>query len=106
MSARDHTEDTGYKGKFGHIGFDGSCPQERMLRYAYSFNSGNAENLSYQSAGGGLEVILSLFVDDGLKDRGHRKNMQNPLLTYMGCFSGSHKSKYGGIQTINYAGPF
>ena len=49
-------------------------------------------------------MILSLFIDDGVKDRGHRVNMQNPLLVYMGCYSGFHKV-YGGMTAINYAGP-
>jgi uncharacterized protein YkwD len=96
MSAKDHTEDMGSKGKEGHSGSDHSSPHVRMQRYIYKLYS-SAENLNYIGFKNGLECILSLFIDDDVKDRGNRKNMQNPSLVYFGSFSGPMKGKYKGI---------
>ena len=104
MATKDHVDDTGPQGICEHEGTDGSAPDDRMKRYVHKFNTLNAENLAFEKNSQGLAVILSLFIDDGVKDRGHRVNMQNPSFVYMGSYTGPHKV-YQGMTAINYAGP-
>jgi hypothetical protein len=60
------------------------------------------ENLSYGDETG-KDVILSLIIDDGEGDRGHRNNIFDPKYKQMGTFSGKHK-KYETMSCIDYAG--
>jgi uncharacterized protein YkwD len=87
----------------GHDGSDGSTPGERMHRYIKDLTTCASENLSYGESRG-LAIILSLFVDDGVESRGHRENMINPDLVYIGCFTGAHKN-FETMTALNYAGP-
>ena len=58
---------------------------------------GCGENIDYGSESA-LEVVMSLFVDDGVKSRGHRNNLLNKEYKYCGYYSGKH-SEYG-CQTV------
>lgn len=89
-SARDHCIDQAASGKSGHRGSDGSTPQNRMRRYGTFTQSG--ENLAYGwYAGNSPEAILiQLVVDDGVKDRAHRKSFFRPVFTHIGIAHGSH----------------
>ncbi len=89
-SARDHCADQGASAKSGHRGGDGSAPQDRMRRYGAFTRSG--ENLAYGwYAGDSPEAILvQLVVDDGVKDRAHRKSLFRPEFTHVGIAHGSH----------------
>ena len=49
--------------------------------------------------------MIQLIVDDGVRDRGHRKNIFIPEYRLMGCFSGYHK-QFKTMTAINYAGDF
>ena len=48
-----------------------------------------SENINY-SNGDGKDQIMSLFVDDGVQSRGHRKNLFDPDIGVTGNFSGPH----------------
>ncbi len=89
-SSRDHCVDQAASGKSGHRGGDGSAPQDRMRRYGTFTQSG--ENLAYGwYAGDSPEAILiQLVVDDGVKDRAHRKSLFRPAFTHVGIAHGSH----------------
>ena len=88
QAARDHVIDQGNTGKLGHIGSDKSKPHERMSRYG-KWHKKSAENISY-GPDTGEQVIMSLIVDDGVYDRGHRKNIMNPLYQVTGVACGRH----------------
>ena len=49
------------------------------------------------------DVMLALLVDDGVADRGHRKNMYSEAFTKMGAATSSHP-RYGQSTVIDYNG--
>ena len=101
--ATDHVEDQGPSGDTGHDGSDGSTPGERMDRHG-SWNMIFAENLAYgpQTA---RDVVMGLIIDDGVPDRGHRRNIFDPRLHVIGVACGPHVV-YRFMCVIDYAGEF
>lgn len=100
-AARDHANDTGPKGLTGHDGSDGSTVSDRVERYC-KWTVTLCENIDYGIKPGQL-VVLSLLVDDGVKTRGHRKNLLNEKLKYIGIGCGYHE-KYGMMSVCDYTG--
>ena len=49
----------------------------------------SAENISYGKSTG-LDVVMQLFIDDGIANRGHRTNLFNAEVAVTGNFSGPH----------------
>jgi len=70
-------------GKIGHAGFNSLYPEGR-LKLTCGKLAGGGENLV-----AGLETVrsslLSLLIDFGISDRGHRHNILNPEWKYVGC---------------------
>ena len=87
-ACQDHVKDNGPRGLVGHDGSDGSTFWQRMERYG---NIGGrwAENCSYGKSTG-LDVVMQLFIDDGVPSRGHRTNLFNAEVAVTGNFSGPH----------------
>jgi uncharacterized protein YkwD len=102
-AARDHVEDIGPAGLVGHVGTDGSQPEDRIKRYGESQRV-EGENVSFGPKSG-RENIIQLIVDDGVPDRGHRKAMFEPGLTVAGIACGAHKV-YERMCVIDFAGGF
>ena len=99
-AAQDHADDTGPKGITGHDGTDGSSMSDRIERYC-EWEGGLAENIDYGKKPA-LRVIMALLIDDGVKSRGHRKNLFNDEVRYAGFGIGPHKV-YGMMVVIDYA---
>jgi len=101
-AAADHcAEQIG--GQLGHDGSDRSRAGERISRYG-SWSSTWGENISYsQKTARG--VVLALIIDDGVRSRGHRKNIFNPKFNYAGAAFGPH-ARYRTVCTIDFAGGF
>ncbi len=101
-AAQDHVNDIGPKGITDHIGSDGSEPSDRIERYL-NWDITIAENLDF---GGktGEDVIVSLIVDDGVPNRGHRMNIFKDDLKYIGIGIGRHNSEYEICTTLAYVG--
>lgn len=89
LSARDHVNDSGSKGLTGHYGSDGSSPVTRIQRYKKDAKLAG-ENIDYGWVDP-REVVISLFVDDGIYNRGHRKNLFQKDFIYIGVACGFHR---------------
>ena len=101
-AAADHCVEQ-VAGQLGHDGNDHSSPGQRISRYgSWSFSWG--ENISYsQKTARG--VVLALIIDDGVRSRGHRKNIFSPKFNYAGAASGPH-ARYRTVCTIDFAGGY
>ena len=101
-SARDHAKDQARTGAIGHTGSDGSTTIVRVNRYA-TWQISIAENIDYQPMVRGRDVIESLLVDDGVPDRGHRRNIYQSSARLVGIACGPHP-KYEAMCVIVQTG--
>jgi len=88
LGAKDHARDQSRTGQVGHYGSDRSDPFKRLNRYG-SWLGTAGENIEYGSANGQQSVIF-LLIDDGVRDRGHRKNILNARFLVAGVATASH----------------
>jgi len=101
-AAADHCAEQ-IEGQLGHDGSDRSSPGDRINRYG-SWSATWGENISYaQKTARG--VVLSLIIDDGVRSRGHRKNIFNPKFNIAGAAFGPH-ARYRTVCTIDFAGGY
>jgi uncharacterized protein YkwD len=60
----------------GHTGSDGSTTKQRIQKYNKYTTGGIGENVAqefnYKGRDHALETIISLIIDDGVSNRGHR----------------------------------
>jgi uncharacterized protein YkwD len=62
---------------------------------------GWAENVVY-GRNTAREIVLALIVDNGVRGRGHRKNIFNPTYNVAGAVYGSHAG-FGSVCSIDFA---
>ncbi|MEL6814043.1 MAG: CAP domain-containing protein [Cyanobacteria bacterium J06598_3] len=93
QAAQSHARDQS-DGTIGHTGSDGSGPSQRLERFGVE-NFGSGENIAYgpQTA---QSVLMSLIIDDGVSDRGHRTNIFSPNWNQIGVGCGAHAT----IRTV------
>ena len=101
-AAADHCADQ-IGGQLGHQGSDRSHAGERINRYG-SWSTTWGENISY-SRKTAREVVVALIIDDGVRSRGHRKNIFNPKFSCAGAAFGPH-ARYRTVCTIDFAGGY
>jgi uncharacterized protein YkwD len=101
-AARDHVADQSRTGALGHAGSDGSTVASRVARYGRWTTSIN-ENIDYSQAVRGRDVVENLIIDDGVRDRGHRKNVYDNTSRYIGVACGPHP-RYQTVCVIVQAG--
>ncbi len=103
QAAEDHVRDQGPKGATGHEGSDGSKPWDRVGRYG-TWDVVVGENLSY-GPDRARRVVMGLIIDDGVPDRGHRKNIFSDEFRFIGVACGPHRN-FRTMCTIDYAADF
>jgi uncharacterized protein YkwD len=101
--ALSHVLDMGPVGGRGHKGRNGSQPWDRMARFG-KWVGGAGENIDYgqHDARG---IVVRLIVDDGVRGRGHRKNIFSKDFRVAGAATGYHAT-YGSMCVIDFAGGF
>ncbi|HKJ79561.1 MAG TPA: CAP domain-containing protein [Prolixibacteraceae bacterium] len=103
QAAADHVKDQSRSGKTGHVGRDRSKVRDRIERYG-EWETRIAENIAY----GGItpqQVVIYLLIDDGIHDRGHRKNFLHPDFKTVGVATGGHPH-YVTMCVMDFAGLF
>ena len=103
LAARDHVRDQAQRGLMNHRGTDGSQAWDRVSRYG-EWKSKISENMTFGPATP-HDVVAALLVDDGISDRGHRKNLLDPDVKVVGIACGAHKS-YRVMCDMVHAGGF
>lgn len=103
MAAKDHANDLALKGVTGHKGSDGSSPNDRLGRYG-SWESPVSENIVYD-VNTARQIVIGLIIDDGTRNRGHRRNIFDPNHRVAGV-SITDSADNGAKCVLNYAGGF
>lgn len=103
MGANVLVKDQGPTGNTGHRGSDASLCEQRVNRYG-TWNDAIGENLSYGTETA-RERVITLLIDDGVANRGHRECLLSPTFNVIGVSCGDH-SKLGTMCVITLAGKF
>ena len=101
-AAQAHADDTEENNLIGHDGSDGTKFSVRIKKYAEKART-LGENITYKNPINGTDFVLDLLIDDGVKSRGHRKNMFNKAFKYVGIGIARHP-RYTKCCVIDYAG--
>ncbi|MDQ2937721.1 MAG: CAP domain-containing protein, partial [Acidobacteriota bacterium] len=101
LGAKDHLNDLVRSGRSGHKGSDGSLPGDRISRYG-TWRDSVGENIIYHS-NRAREDVISLIIDDGVANRGHRRNIFKPKFHVIGIAL-SPAVKSGTLGVITFAG--
>jgi uncharacterized protein YkwD len=99
LAAADHCHEQA-GGAMGHCGDHRSDPGNRIGRYGV-VSRGWAENIAY-GRHTAREIVVALIVDDGIRGRGHRKNIFNPTYNLAGAAYGLH-ARFGSVCSIDFA---
>jgi uncharacterized protein YkwD len=99
LAAADHCREQA-GGAIGHHGRDGSNPGSRISRYGV-VAQGWAENIAYGQRSP-RAIVMALIIDDGVRGRGHRRNIFNPDYNAAGAAFGPH-ARYGTVCSIDFA---
>jgi uncharacterized protein YkwD len=90
-------------GGIGHISRKGFNPQRRIEKYG-EWNICSSEDITYGSSEA-RQIVISLLIDDGVPNRGHRENILNPCSRFVGVAKGGHPT-YESVCVIDYAGEY
>jgi uncharacterized protein YkwD len=102
-AAADLADEQGNSGATGHNGRESGSMIQRIERHG-QWQVEIGENISYGYEDPRL-VVMQLIVDDGVRGRGHRKNIFNPVFRVAGVACGPHAG-YGSMCVIDFAGGF
>jgi uncharacterized protein YkwD len=103
LGAKDHLRDLRTSGAFQHKGSDGSQAWDRVNRYG-TWQKIIGENISLGHTKA-RHIVMTFIIDDGIPNRGHRKNIFNPDFRLVGVACGDHPA-YGTICVITFAGGY
>lgn len=100
--ARELVKDQAGTDTTGHRAKDGSFCEQRAQRFG-TWKEPIGENLTYGSDSA-RERVLTLLIDDGFANRGHRKRLLDAAFRVAGVACGEHK--LGAMCVITLAGGF
>ncbi|HVF51937.1 MAG TPA: CAP domain-containing protein [Pyrinomonadaceae bacterium] len=103
LGALEHVKSQGPTGETGHKGRDGSLCEQRVARYG-SWETAIGENLSY-GKDTARERLITLLIDDGVPNRGHRERIFSREYKVAGVSCGDH-SQMGTMCVLTFAGGF
>jgi uncharacterized protein YkwD len=103
MAARTHLEDLVKTGRTGHKGSDGSNAEDRFSRFG-TWSGVVGEDIVYHSRSP-RENVISLIIDDGVKNRGHRQNIFKSSFQAIGVALGT-QPKSPNMCVITFAGGY
>jgi uncharacterized protein YkwD len=98
-AARDHARDLSRTGRVSHQGSDGSRPDQRIDRHG-RWDGTVGENLTFANVPAD-EVVILLLIDDGVRDRGHRRALLKPAFRAVGVACAPHR--YGKVCVMDFA---
>lgn len=101
--AKEHLRDLRTSGAFQHEGSDGSQVWDRVNRYG-AWEKIIGENISLGHARARY-IVMTFIVDDGIPNRGHRKNIFNSDFRLVGVACGDYPA-YRTICVITFAGGY
>ncbi len=93
-------KDQGAKGLTGHKGTDGSYCEQRLEQFG-TWQGTVGENLSY-GRDDARQRIITLLIDDGVANRGHRTRLLSPDYKVVGVSCGDH-AQLGTMCVITFA---
>lgn len=103
LAAKDHAGRQGPTGEIGHAGPGGTTMVGRVQAYG-RFGGILGEEINYGGADA-RTIVVSLIIDDGVPDRGHRKNIFNPRYKVAGAAIGPH-AVYQYMCVVDFAETF
>jgi hypothetical protein len=103
LAAKDHANDLATKGMSGHTGSDGSLPNARVDRYG-DWEGSIGETVFYE-INPARQIVISLIIDDGTPNRGHRRNIFDPNYKVAGV-SVVESQTNGARCVVDYVGGF
>lgn len=102
LAAQFLADNQAISGKKGHIATDDSDIQTRMNRYGTPI--GLVDEICLYGSKNTRDIVVHLLVDDGIKDRKHRKAILNSNFRKVGIgFSSEYKAPDGATVIINLA---
>jgi uncharacterized protein YkwD len=104
LAAMDLVNDESRTGNVGHSGSNGSTPDSRVSAHG-TWGVSSSENVDYGQFRSGRDVVVDLIVDDGVSDRGHRRNIFDPSARVVGVACGRHP-RYGSMCVIDQVGSY
>ncbi len=102
-AAAELVAEEGQSGAVGHFGKPGSGPRQRIERHG-NWQGAIGEAISYGPDEARL-VVMQLIIDDGVPDRGHRKNIFNRVFSLAGVACGPHPT-FERMCAIDFASEF
>ncbi len=102
-AAKAHVKDQGPRGFTSHDGTDNSSPFDRMTRFG-EIEGYWGENIGFGELSA-RQMVMQLIIDDGVPDRGHRRNIFKAAFRTVGIAFGEHL-KYGTMCVMDFAGKF
>ena len=99
-AAAELVEEEGTSGAVGHIGRLCGNPLQRIERHV-KWQGKIGENICY-GPGEARLVVMNLIIDDGVPDRGHRKNIFSRAFGAAGVACGPHP-RFGNVCVIDFA---